>query len=411
MKVAFVNHPWDSIDVTDLSGSLPIWTFEVARRLTRVDAVSIYARLRDGQPETESHDHLTLRRIRTPLDPLSHKLLRRVPFVWHARQPLFASRMFHTTFIKQVAASLSENPCDVVHIHNFVQYAPMVRRALPRAKIVLHMHCEWLSQLDARCVVKHLDSVDAVFACSQYLIDQFLAKHPQFASICHCVYNGVNTNEFSPHRTRVGDTKRILFVGRLSPEKGLHVLADAFNKVSKREPQAVLELVGPDGSAPKEFIVDLSDDERIKALARFYDGGYTKQIRKRLSPSAVLRTEFVGGLPQPRLVDRYREADILVNPSLSESFGMSLIEAMACGTCVVAAKSGGMPEIVKHGETGLLVEPDAPSALADAMCELLSDPNRRNRMGAAGRARVLETFTWDRIAAKVAEQYHALIGQ
>ncbi|GJM24585.1 MAG: glycosyl transferase family 1 [Phycisphaerae bacterium] len=409
MKVAFINHPWDTVDLSALSGSLPIWTYEVAKRLPSNHNITIYARRNSKQPATQTVDNLTVRRISTDVDPLEHKLLRRLPLIWTARRPFFASRFYYRSFIGQVAASLKAHPVDIVHIHNFAQYALIIRRVLPRAKICVHMHCEWLSQLDEAWVAKCLPSIDAVFACSQYLVDRVVQRHPQHANKCHCIHNGVNTETFSPPASsHASDTARILFVGRLSPEKGVHVLAEAFNEIAKRVPNAVLELVGPDGSAPQEFIVGLSDDERVKALSRFYEGNYSDHLRSGLNAEAATRTQFVGGLPQVDLIERYRAADILVNPSLSEAFGMSLVEAMACGTCVVAAKTGGMTEIVEPSATGILVEPDHPVALADAICDALNDSASCRGMGAAGRKRALACFTWDKIAGDVSEQYNDL---
>ncbi|MCA9251126.1 MAG: glycosyltransferase family 4 protein [Phycisphaerales bacterium] len=414
MKVAFINHPWDMMDLSALSGSLPIWTYEVASRLPTSHDITIYARRGSKQAATQSDGNLTVRRIETEVDPFEHKLLRRLPVVWSARKPFFASRLYYRSYIAQVAASLKAHPVDVVHIHNFAQYASIIRRAVPKAKICVHMHCEWLSQLDEGLVARCLAAVDAVFACSQYLVDRIIQKHPSAGHKCFCVHNGVNAEAFSPSPpaeavASQSDSQRILFVGRLSPEKGVHVLIEAFEEIARRMPNAVLELVGPDGSAPKEFIVGLSDDERIKALSRFYDGDYASRLRTGCNAEAARRVQFIGGLPQSELVARYRSADVLVNPSLSEAFGMSLVEAMACGTCVVAAKTGGMTEIVEPEVTGLLVEADKAADLADAICRVLGDSTKRKDMGKAGRERVLKCFTWDTIADTVGNRYDELI--
>ncbi len=413
MTVAFINHPWDTMDLSALSGSLPIWTYEVASRLPQRNHIDIYARRGSKQSVTQSTDNLTLRRIATDTDPLAHKLLRRIPGIWSDRKPFFASRLYYRSYIRQVADSLKAHPVDIVHIHNFAQYAPIIRRALPKAKICVHMHCEWLSQLDTEWVTKTLSHIDAVYACSQYVVDRIVQKQPQHAHKCHCVYNGVNTETFSAQPiTTTPDTsevQRILFVGRLSPEKGVHVLIEAFNEIARRVPNALLDVVGPEGSAPIEFIIGLSDDDRVRALARFYEGDYGQQLREGCSAEAAGRVNFIGGLPQAELVERYRSADVLVNPSLSEAFGMSLVEAMACETPVVAARIGGMTEIVQPGETGLLVAPDDPKALAVGVCEVLEDATKRKAMGAAGRSRVLKQFSWDQIATTIDKRYDELI--
>jgi glycosyltransferase involved in cell wall biosynthesis len=113
-------------------------------------------------------------------------------------------------------------------------------------------------------------------------------------------------------------------------------------------------------------------------------------------------------VPHEQLVQKYRQADLVVNPSLSESFGMSLIEAMACETPVVATAVGGMKETVVHGQTGLLVPPNDAVALADAMAAVLDDPHRAREMGVAGRARAVERFSWDRIVGDLLGHYDRL---
>jgi glycosyltransferase involved in cell wall biosynthesis len=102
--------------------------------------------------------------------------------------------------------------------------------------------------------------------------------------------------------------------------------------------------------------------------------------------------------------------DVFVLPSEREGFGRVLVEAMAMGKAVVATTAGGIPEIVLDGETGLLVPPAAPAPLADAVRGLLDDPARAARLGAAGRARALATFSRDAHADAMAQVYADVLG-
>jgi glycosyltransferase involved in cell wall biosynthesis len=107
------------------------------------------------------------------------------------------------------------------------------------------------------------------------------------------------------------------------------------------------------------------------------------------------KVTFVNRVDHSELAEWYRRADIFVFPSLwQEPFGMPPTEAMAAGLPVVATRSGALPEIVVDGETGLLVERGDVDGLAQALLELLRNPAKRSRMGAAGRSRVLEHFNW-----------------
>jgi glycosyltransferase involved in cell wall biosynthesis len=119
---------------------------------------------------------------------------------------------------------------------------------------------------------------------------------------------------------------------------------------------------------------------------------------------------FVKSLPYRELVNYYRDSDVFVFPSVwNEPFGMPVIEAMACGIPVVATKSGGIPELIEDGRSGLLVDRDDSDALADAILRLLNDNNLRESIGKVGRERVIEKFTWDRVANDLLKQYQRIL--
>lgn len=115
---------------------------------------------------------------------------------------------------------------------------------------------------------------------------------------------------------------------------------------------------------------------------------------------------FVSGVSDERIVELYAEAELAVVPSLYEGFSLPAIEAMACGVPLVATTGGALPEVVgTGGDTGLLVPPGDPSALAIAIGRALDSPRLRERIGAAGRQRVLDRFTWRKAAEGTVEQY------
>jgi glycosyltransferase involved in cell wall biosynthesis len=118
----------------------------------------------------------------------------------------------------------------------------------------------------------------------------------------------------------------------------------------------------------------------------------------------------VTGISDEELADNYGQAQVSVVPSLYEGFSLPAIEAMACGVALVATTGGALPEVVgKDGETGILVPPDDPGALAIAIGRLLDDADLRRRLGAAGRERVLGRFTWEVTARGTAAEYRSLL--
>jgi starch synthase len=116
-------------------------------------------------------------------------------------------------------------------------------------------------------------------------------------------------------------------------------------------------------------------------------------------------------LPKREVIQLLSHATVFVCPSLYEPLGIVNLEAMACGTAVVGSQVGGIPEVVVDGETGLLVPPGDPAALAAALNALVLDPARAAAMGAAGRKRAVAEFGWDAIAAQTVQLYDSLLSQ
>jgi phosphatidylinositol alpha-1,6-mannosyltransferase len=136
-------------------------------------------------------------------------------------------------------------------------------------------------------------------------------------------------------------------------------------------------------------------------------GGPLREYLGRVAQSVGVErdVEFLGEVPDDALVDLYRSADVLAVLSResasvggAEGFGIVCLEAAACGIPVVAGRSGGLVDAVQDGVTGILVDPLDLGAAAEAIVALLGDPDRARRMGAAGRAAVLDHFTWDHMA-------------
>lgn len=199
----------------------------------------------------------------------------------------------------------------------------------------------------------------------------------------HIVPVGVDQRQFRPlpHVARVPG--RLMTTASADvPLKGLNYLLEALAKVRVERPEAHLVVIG----RPRH---KSATPEQIKRLG--LDGA----------------VEFVSGVSDERIVELYAEAELAVVPSLYEGFSLPAIEAMACGTPLVATTGGALPEVVgTHGETGFLVPTADPSALATQILAAFGDAELRARIGEGGRRRVLDRFTWQRTAEGTAEHYY-----
>jgi glycosyltransferase involved in cell wall biosynthesis len=189
----------------------------------------------------------------------------------------------------------------------------------------------------------------------------------------------------------------VLYVGRLEKRKGILDLFEAIPQVLAQVPDARFVIAGADNSQHDGFQARTGLD--YPTFFRQHHAG------------AGERVEFLGFVDEATLQALYQCCDLFVAPSLYESFGLIYLEAMNYGKPVVACRAGGVPEVVEDGTTGLLVDPASPDALAEAITSLLSSPVRLHDMGLAGRARLLERFTYRQMARGFEEAYRHVIAR
>jgi glycosyltransferase involved in cell wall biosynthesis len=196
---------------------------------------------------------------------------------------------------------------------------------------------------------------------------------------------GVDHTVFRPHDDVTPERGRIMVTSSSDvPMKGLVPLLEAVAKLRTER------------------------DIELTVIGRPQEGGRVDKAITRLGLSDIV--QCVSGISDDALARLYGQAEVAVVPSLYEGFSLPAIEAMSCGVAVVATTGGALPEVVgTDGETGLLVAPDDPGALAGAIARLLDDPELRASLGAAGRERVISRFTWQVTAASTADCYRALL--
>jgi glycosyltransferase involved in cell wall biosynthesis len=192
------------------------------------------------------------------------------------------------------------------------------------------------------------------------------------------VPNGVDVRRFSPSLSPppAGGRPLVLFTGRFDDQKGIDVLLEAWRHLDGR---AELRLAG----------------------AGWKESGY-RNFASRLGLSSVV---FQGHVPRERLPELLGQARLLVLPSRYENFPLSLLEAMSCAVPVVASRVGGIPELVADGETGLLVPPGDPAALAEAMGRLVDGPALARALGAAARSTIEARYSWDAVVSRLVDLY------
>jgi alpha-maltose-1-phosphate synthase len=246
------------------------------------------------------------------------------------------------------------------------------------------------------------EAADAVIAVSRGMREDVLAAYPSVdPERVRVVHNGIDTELFAPRPdaellNRLGlDPGRaiVVFVGRITRQKGLPHLLRAADRLPA-DAQLLLCAAAPD------------------------EPGIAREVEAAIGGLQASRSGVVWAqeaLPRPELIAVLSSATVFVCPSVYEPLGIVNLEAMACGTAVVASDVGGIPEVVDDGETGLLVHYDAndptafEQALADRITDLVTDPTRAEAMGRAGRERAVDEFSWPRIAQETVDVYRSVL--
>jgi starch synthase len=247
-----------------------------------------------------------------------------------------------------------------------------------------------------------IEAADAVIAVSSGMREDILGCYPSLdPARVHVVHNGIDTELYRPTPETDAlikhgvDPERpyVLFVGRITRQKGVPHLLRAARSVS---PSAQLILCA---GAPDTPAIDQEFRALVDELQKSRDG-------------VVWIPEM---LPRPEVIQLLTHASLFACPSVYEPLGIVNLEAMACGTPVVASAVGGIPEVVDDGVTGRLVRYDETDpaaferALAEAIDTVLADPAAARRMGEAGRERAVREFGWDAIARRTAAVYEEIL--
>ena len=299
---------------------------------------------------------------------------------------------------RAIMAEAREDQADVIHAHWAIPTGPAAVVAARKLGIpsIITMHggdvyvnpeqgydfpTRWYVRPALRWTLRHAGALTAITEdCRQHALR---AGAPD--NRIRLVFNGTDLRRFSPGdngaRTDPQFGPHMIFACRqLFPRKGIRFLLEAAAQLKPRFPDLKVVLAGDGFERPQ--LARLAADLGI-------------------GPDVT----FLGWVPNVDLPPYYRAAAVSVIPSLEEGFGIPAAEAMGCEVAVVASDAGGLPEVVEHGVTGLVVPRGDSGALAGAIGSLLEDPDRRRAMGQAGRARALRLFDWDRSAEQFEQLY------
>ncbi|MEM2293050.1 MAG: glycosyltransferase family 4 protein [Nitrososphaerota archaeon] len=279
---------------------------------------------------------------------------------------------------------------DIIHFHNEVDLSfPLFSYTVQKPKI-LHCHCLAITFNSYRNnpLSRYLiNKVSDLYIAPSSFVAKHLVSLGVFEEKIKVVPNCVDTRLFQPpdnYSEKVNNL--LLFVGRLDPKKGLLTLLESLNHIEK---SVNLVIIGPP-SRPWFFKKLLITIEKINRRTNH-------------------RVTYLGPSKHENLVRWYKKAAIFVSPSISESFGIASLEALSCGTPVVATNVGGVSEVIKDGENGILVPPADAVQLAESIQYLLDNEDVRKKFGENGRKWVVKNFSSEIIAMKLCQIYKELL--
>lgn len=308
------------------------------------------------------------------------------------------TRLDPYSYDKRVADIAAKINPDIVHINNRYWFVPIIRKMLgDSVKIILHMHNNFTLKNNISL------NIDKLAGCSNYMRELAAKKFNLPPDDCYTLKNGVDIYNFNPDKKKRNEIRKrfnletnkvILYVGRVSPEKGIDCLIKTFEIVNRKIRDSRLVIVG---EIRKGKRTDCDREE------------YGRKVLSMAKPlgDKVIFTDLISHSDIP---DYYLLGDIFASTSVRiEAFGKVFLEASASGLPIVAARIGGVPEAVKHGYSGYLVDdPFNYTHVAEVIISLLQSPDKSKSMGEYGRKWVEKEHTWEKIAKDVEYLYNIL---
>jgi glycosyltransferase involved in cell wall biosynthesis len=294
----------------------------------------------------------------------------RTPFVWRCKR-----------FLMNLLLAATAHQFDVIHIHSSTLALAVIWAKLLGCRVVFHLH--ELPRTVGYLLRKAMGCADTVVFCSATC-----ALHIATVPIrrAHTIVNALQFSEVPtiPHQGAGG---KIVMAASINHNKGQDLLLEAFARLHRTDSE--LWLYGTVGLSARGFVASLKQ--------KVTDLGLTGRVH------------FPG--PTADVLEVFRTAAVVVHTSLTESFGMALVEAQSCGIPVIAHDLEGMREVVENGVTGYLIPPGDVVALTERLAQLLDEPELRTRIGMAGAKMVRERFGIAQRIAAYRKLYREVTGR
>jgi glycogen(starch) synthase len=371
-------------------GGIGAYTYEMAHGLVAAgQKVTVISRAMDGEETVEDTGGVIVHRVRYAPN------LDRMRVIWRLNRywPGFA-----WAALKRIRKIHAEEKVDIVEAAENRADGFFLTMLWSHSPVIVRLHVAWifvdrLNRVAAdrkKRLIYWLEKqsilrADALSAPCQAMVDLTRSWIPLRGRDVTVLPNPVDAEYFQPR----GDDRKseVLYTGRLERRK-LAILADALPDLMRHCPETHFRFAGADG--PDEN--GQSWQERLLASV----------------PAGERYRLHFGQTPRDRMGDLYRAAAFCVAPSIWENFPYAALEAMACGTPVVATRVGGFPEIIEDGISGLLVAPEDPAALVKAVSELVESPSRQRDLGRGARRSAVERLSVAAVVPRMLDFYRSV---
>ncbi len=285
-------------------------------------------------------------------------------------------------YLKKINAAFQPN---IVHLNiciGWPAYVFLMFKEIFKAPLIVTVHAPYFyKQEENPLIAKIASQADRICCVSHWVLKTTQNLIPSHKEKCKLIYNGLSRPNILPSPLPFSPPA-LLLAGRFTEEKGFDTAIEAFSLI--KNPRPKLWIAG-DGKLRKAL------EMQVKTL------------------HLENRVHFTGSLQKTKVLELMNQTTVVIIPSYFESFGLIALEAMQMGRPVIASSVGGLPEIIRGGETGLLVKPSDPKILSQAIQSLLDSPETAIQMGRMGAQRVEKMFTIEQNTDAYEYQYRELV--